>query len=222
MKNILLLVMLVIVFGIIGGCGDTGGGSGVTSYEGAYNGKITANSSQTFSLTVDMANKVTGSFVSGVGTTTVSGILTDGKCSVTDSAGNLWRIEFTGNGKVDVMIGGKPGSGEIVPGSPIVATKLSFTNNMLAGHIVQFDIAPLGRIYSFALTGNVLQFNTVYGNWSVNPDGTLTVTLPTDSMTFRIVNILYENSNGKCLTANYIDSKTPTTTKGPVTILIRN
>lgn len=90
-----------------------------------------------------------------------------------------------------------------------------FSNSMIAGHTatVTSSSGPISMVFS--ATGNTVTTNGVSGTWRIDTAGTLTVTFPTDSITFTIV-----STSGNTLTVTNTHAATPTQVEGPDTMTI--
>ena len=218
MRKLLFAVMLFVMGAVFTGCG--GGGSGETgsvqpavSYAGTYIGTIASSSSRAFTVIVDAQNNVSGTYANGLNTYTIQGTVSGKSLTAMGSNGDVWGGEIN-NGILVVVVAGRVGNASGL-GSLQAASSNKFTNSMLAGHVVSVPLANGTRSYSFALTGNTVQWNTLNGTWTVNPNGGLTVTLPTDNMTFTPSAVV-----GNTITATYVDAATPTVLRGPIALTI--
>lgn len=117
------------------------------------------------------------------------------------------------------VIAGDPSSGTISPATGGTgSTPLVFTSSMLVGHTASVT-ATTPYTLAFSSTGNTVTLTRnstqTAGTWVINPAGTLTVTFPTDSLTYTITAI-----NGSVLTVTDTHATTPTVIEGPDTMTI--
>ena len=116
-----------------------------------------------------------------------------------------------------------------VPASKTVQPKNIFTNSMLIEKVMQINYTSEGRIFSFTESGEALQFEKYgkawsvvsRGKWVINKNGTLTISIPSETITVIIEKVVSDDKLGKFYTASCFDSKAPNNVKGPLAVLIR-
>lgn len=144
--------------------------------------------------------------------------------------GNFWNIVKTlynntigaTTSTINVYTGvvaGNPSSGTIAAATGGTgSTPLVFTSSMLAGHTASVA-ASIPYTLAFGASGNTVTLTRnstqITGTWVINPAGTLTVTFPSDSLTYTITAI-----NGNIVTVTSIHADTPTQIEGPDTMTI--
>jgi hypothetical protein len=130
------------------------------------------------------------------------------------SAGNVHMVTFESNTGVisasEVITGGSPSQMTLSSITP-------FTTSMLAGHTVT-DAGSSTRVFTFAVTGNTVTVSGNSGTWAINSNGTLTMTFPSDSLTYFIVSL---SGNGLGFGVLDVHAATPTTVEGPDTWTIQ-
>lgn len=91
----------------------------------------------------------------------------------------------------------------------------AFTSSMLAGHSATIKFTSTTMTMVFNANGSVT-VNGIAGTWSINQDGTLTTTFPTDGLTYSI-----QSAVANSLTVSYFHAATPEQIEGPRVMTIK-
>ena len=228
MKKSAVAVLVGFVMAIFAGCGGGGGTpneSSVTSdqqtisYVGTYKGTIGTILTDSFVIAIDSQNSIAGVYNSGNGIRTLLGTLNGNSITATASNGDSWEGKIS-DGKITINIHGTSGtttaSGTLsTDTTPVKVTspltpKVLFSSAMLSGKAMTVYFKNSYKVYTFSANGTLIQAGGTTGTWVINSDGTLTISTPSEVLTFAI-----ESNAGTTYSYKYINATTPTVAEGP-------
>ena len=202
--------MVVLSIGLFG-CGDDGPKylypTPPLSYSGIYNGTIGSNSANKYTLFVDEQNLVTCAYNYNGSGVLFQGSLNTNAFDVTASNGDKWHGDFSATG-IKISVNNADVSVTKNASIPTASVANPFKPAMLQGHSFTLYSPTGDKVYAFSATGNTFQYGTTTGYWYINPNGMLTLMLPSGIMTYTIDSV--SNTNNNLFNLSYVDEAKPT------------